>query len=200
MKNLPRLIVLSWPESLPGEAETVRRLFDRGLPTYHLRKPGADRTEMERHLRSLPRKCLGRVVLHSHLDLAGEFGLQGVHLRSQHGKAAGARAELPPGRTISGSTHDLQELSEVAGLYDYVFFSPVFPSLSKPGHEPRFTTERITRHLAGLAGHVIALGGVTAENIGAVKEMGFQGAAVLGAVWQAADPVLAWQEIEEQWR
>jgi len=38
---------------------------------------------------------------------------------------------------------------------------------------------------------VFALGGVTMENMAQVRALGFDGAAVLGAVWQAADPVAA---------
>lgn len=38
---------------------------------------------------------------------------------------------------------------------------------------------------------VYAVGGVTAERLGRCRELGFDGAAVLGAVWNAPDPVAA---------
>jgi thiamine-phosphate pyrophosphorylase len=43
---------------------------------------------------------------------------------------------------------------------------------------------------------VLALGGVTAERLPQARALGFDGVAVLGAVWQAADPVAAFCEIQ----
>jgi thiamine-phosphate pyrophosphorylase len=42
---------------------------------------------------------------------------------------------------------------------------------------------------------VIALGGINEDNIQLVKQAGFSGAAVLGAIWQADDPVTAFLNI-----
>ncbi|GAB3828156.1 hypothetical protein GCM10028895_41300 [Pontibacter rugosus] len=42
---------------------------------------------------------------------------------------------------------------------------------------------------------LIALGGVTAEKLPLVQEMGFKGAAVLGAVWEQPNPVEAFKEL-----
>jgi thiamine-phosphate pyrophosphorylase len=44
---------------------------------------------------------------------------------------------------------------------------------------------------------VLALGGVTAEGLPQIRALGFDGVAVLGAVWQADDPVAAFCELQD---
>jgi thiamine-phosphate pyrophosphorylase len=126
----------------------------------------------------------------------------------------------------SRSCHDLTTLRAALGHYDSVFFGPVFPSISKPGYTTELTVkvERVvpTRSLKnkdlnasgrrvppteissllnsrtanGRRTAVLALGGITAERLPQVRALGFDGVAVLGAVWQANDPVAAFCEIK----
>jgi thiamine-phosphate pyrophosphorylase len=44
---------------------------------------------------------------------------------------------------------------------------------------------------------VLALGGVTAGRLPQIRALGFDGVAVLGAVWQAEDPVAAFCELQD---
>jgi thiamine-phosphate pyrophosphorylase len=79
----------------------------------------------------------------------------------------------------------------------YAFLSPVFDSLSKPGYAAAGFDPAQVRAVATRSGTppLIALGGVSAERLADAKGMGFSGAAVLGSVWQAADPVAAVAEL-----
>jgi thiamine-phosphate pyrophosphorylase len=58
----------------------------------------------------------------------------------------------------------------------------------------------ILAHRSGSERHtsVFALGGMTVENMAQVRALGFDGAAVLGAVWQAADPQTAFQALQAE--
>jgi thiamine monophosphate synthase len=49
---------------------------------------------------------------------------------------------------------------------------------------------------AGYHPPVLALGGVAAENIDLLPAVGFAGAAVLGSIWQGADPVAALRQLQ----
>jgi thiamine-phosphate pyrophosphorylase len=44
---------------------------------------------------------------------------------------------------------------------------------------------------------VLALGGITPERVGEVHALGFDGVAVLGAIWGAADPVRVFGNFQE---
>jgi thiamine-phosphate pyrophosphorylase len=79
-------------------------------------------------------------------------------------------------------------------------FGPVFPSLTKAdyGPAPDFPwneLQGILRGRDGRSARVLAIGGVTAARLGRCAEMGFDGAAVMGAVWNEPDPVRAFAGI-----
>ncbi|HXB03124.1 MAG TPA: thiamine phosphate synthase [Opitutaceae bacterium] len=125
----------------------------------------------------------------------------------------------------SRSCHDLATLRAAFGHYDSVFFGPIFPSISKPGYTTELTVQvergvstrsfknkdlnasgrRVPpAELSSLLNSrtpderrttVLALGGVTAGRLPQVRAFGFDGVAVLGAVWQADDPVAAFVEL-----
>jgi thiamine-phosphate pyrophosphorylase len=104
---------------------------------------------------------------------------------------------------VSRSCHTPAELRDSLGQFDSVFFGPVFPSLSKSGYEPsRFLShvglaQRLNGRTPAERGTtVLALGGVTAERLGRCRELGFDGAALLGTVWMADDPVAAFREMQ----
>jgi thiamine-phosphate pyrophosphorylase len=101
------------------------------------------------------------------------------------------------------SCHDLATLRASLGRYDAVFLSPIFPSLSKPGHTPRadFDFTALTALLANRSfterrTAVLALGGITSETAPRALTLGFDGVAVLGAIWLAADPVRAFSDLQ----
>lgn len=102
-----------------------------------------------------------------------------VHL----GQGDGPDPDLPFGR----SCHALDQLPAAAAAR-YVGYGPVYPTATKH-------TGRSARGLGGLAAAVrasprpvVAIGGITPENLGGVRAAGAHGWAVIGAIWTAADP------------
>ena len=79
--------------------------------------------------------------------------------------------------------------------YKYVFISPVFNSISKVGYNAAIDLNELSglRNTCitarGYCPGIIGLGGVGSRELPSLKSAGFDGAAVLGAVWQAKDPV-----------
>lgn len=181
-----RVILFSRPDLFEGEADMIIAMMERGLETLHLRKPDAADERIEQLLRAIPPRLRNRIVLHSAFPLAERYGLRGIHLNSRH--------PLPPvgyRGQISRSCHSLEEVERCKGECDYVTLSPIFDSISKQGYAAAFTREQIEKaRLAGIIDHkVIALGGIDESNIADIADMGFGGAALLGAVWNAPDPV-----------
>ena len=107
-------------------------------------------------------------------------------------------------RFTSRSCHDLRSLTTALGRYDSVFLSPIFPSLSKPSHAPRpdFPFNELSTLLAHRTARerrtsVLALGGITPESAPRALALGFDGVAVLGAIWHAANPVQAYAKLKQ---
>ena len=194
--------LLSSPEDFAGEHEMIAAMFSAGLPCLHLRKPGHSYESLQRWLLALEAEWRPFVIVHGHPDLALGMGLAGCHmplewLRQGHHEK-GVHAEIT---RWSVSLHNLEELRSCpAGISD-AFLSPIFDSLSKPGYPAAFSAQELqaallldhARRQVGPA--VYALGGIEVQNLGMAAEWGFAGAAVLGAVWNAPDPVGALEEI-----
>lgn len=174
-------IVITSPGFLQGEADFIDRLFGHGLDRLHLRKPGAEIGECRRLLDGISREWLPRIVVHDNFGLCREYGLGGVHLNGRNPMA-------PPNHegSVSRSCHSLEEISRYKGECDYLTLSPIFNSISKQGYMAAFGPGQLAaaRDSGLIDRRVIALGGVTLENIPRVRELGFGGVAILGDVWQ----------------
>ncbi|MBD2770388.1 thiamine phosphate synthase [Hymenobacter sp. BT664] len=196
-----QLLLISPPHSVPDEALLVSEILGLGLARFHLRKPEWSRTQMLNYVAGIPARFHSRLVLHSHHSLVSELGLGGVHLPAAH-RATWRTGPPRPGQTLSTSFHTLAEISRHRRRYDYVFLSPIFDSLSKQYYAAAFNLAEVAATLGqlqrrvGYRPPVIALGGVEAHQIAAVRRAGFAGAAVLGAVWQQPDPVAAFRALQ----
>jgi thiamine-phosphate pyrophosphorylase len=200
--SLPfQLVLLTAPTAQPDEPRLLTALLAQGLARLHLRKPGWPAAQLEALIRALPAQYHARLVLHAYPELVRRYSLGGFHLTEAGRRAATRRPRLLPGQTLSTSFHSLAEIARTRRRYDYVFLSPIFDSISKSGYVSNFDlvdVHRFLRRLAGQAGSpppVLALGGIDSQNIALVRQAGFAGTAVLGAVWQSADPVAAWQRV-----
>lgn len=164
------------------------------MECFHLRKPDFSRMEMESWIREIDSQFWNRLVVHSHHELAGEYGLKGGHFSSSVSK-------LPSGcRQTSVSCHSIRELQECRISFDYAFLSPIFDSISKKGYGSRFSAEVLRELLKSTERKVFALGGIDEDKIDTIHDLGFAGAAVLGALWQSGDPVEKFKRLNERCR
>lgn len=173
-----KLIVISKPDFFAGEAEALNTLFRNGLERLHLRKPKAEREELEALIRRIPMAYRKRVVLHDHHDLAIKYELGGIHLNQ--------RNPLPPENytgIVSCSCHSLEEVRYCKNKYSYVFLSPIYDSISKAGYRSSFKLDELQAAKELIDNQVIALGGVNESRLEELRELGFGGVAVLGDLW-----------------
>lgn len=167
-----RLIAITKPEFWAGEAPAIMRLLEEGgFWRVHIRKPGAQTSEVERLILAIPPRLRPRLTVHYHFELAQLVG--GVHLNSRNPSPPQGWMGL-----VSRSCHSLDELTAEA---NYLFLSPIFDSISKPGYRAAFSAEELRGKVDG---RVFALGGVTFEQLPYIQELGFGGAAMLGAAWR----------------
>lgn len=179
-------ITITSPEFLSGEAIFIDKLFSQGLDLLHLRKPEASLEAYKRLLLQIPKHWYSRIVLHEHFALAEKFGLHGIHLNRRC-------SQVPDSfrGSISCSCHTLEEVKKQKASKDYVFLSPIFDSISKVGYHAAFSPTLLKQAAIEnvIDEKVIALGGITANNISLVKEWHFGGVALLGDIWKRmSDP------------
>lgn len=183
MENF-KIIVITDPDSVNGEAEKITRLLEAGVDFVHIRKPAWTLQEVKALVEDIPYPLRRRLKLHGHFALLHELTLGGVHLNSRCPEAPAAA------KSVSKSCHSLAEVEEAmakraaddAAELDYATLSPIFDSISKEGYKARFDLDSVAPQLRGK--RVVALGGVTPEAFDLLREKGFCGAALLGYIWR----------------
>ena len=74
--------------------------------------------------------------------------------------------------------------------FEYIFFSPVFKSISKADYFPQQNIQFIKNQIQFInPNNLIALGGITRDNFQLALDAGFNGVALLGAIWKNKNPV-----------
>jgi thiamine-phosphate pyrophosphorylase len=200
------LAVISHENMLPGEASIVQQLFVEGLEYFHLRKPEADEQAVRQLLDAIPAMYRHRIALHGFHHLADEYGICRLHFTEQHRQWVSPPQKEDPrlqalkdkGYILSTSVHDLQTLQSLPALFSYAFFSPVFDSISKQQYKGVAGDDFFIRDEQKPV-PVIALGGIDAGNIRSVAVMNFNGAAVLGTLWnEPANAVKNYKLLQQQ--
>lgn len=176
-------IVITGPAFAADEERRIVRFLDEGALFVHIRKPEADEGAVRALVEAVPAQYRQRLAIHDFLHLACEYGLGGVHLNSRNSTVpAGFRGR------VSRSCHTVGEL-RADTTSDYMFLSPVFDSISKPGYKAAFSCSELGDALAdsNLAARTYALGGVAPARYAEVERFGFAGVALLGAAWNPVD-------------
>lgn len=181
-----QLIVVSNPDAVDGEADVINALFNEGLELFHLRKPGSRQEDMAELVQAIERRYQQRIVWHQHHELCEQFGSTRVHLPESRRREmqAGEWEEMKKkGYTLSTSVHAMGDYDTLPEGFSYTFYGPVFDSISKQGYKPTGEIPawpvRKNRRTS-----VMAIGGVEPGNIHRVKQLSFDGAALLGAIWR----------------
>ncbi|HZA74919.1 MAG TPA: thiamine phosphate synthase [Acidimicrobiales bacterium] len=196
--TLPRLMVLT-DRRVAADAghdvvDVVADAVGAGAPAVVLREkdlPRAERHRLAMRLRGITADAGAALVVAGDVVLAREVGADGVHLAAADHWPEGPTTGLWVGR----SCHTIGELTAAAqrAIADYVTFSPVFATTSKPGYGPALGIdglaagcEEVAHTRSGVA--VYALGGIGPGLAGACRAAGADGVAVMGAVMRADDP------------
>lgn len=175
-----KLIVVTSPIFFVEEDKIITMLFEEGLDILHLRKPETPAMYSERLLTLIPEKYHKRIVTHEHFYLKEEFNLMGIHLNKRNPHEPHDYAGH-----ISCTCHSIEEVKNKKHFYDYVFMSPVYDCITKQDILSPYTPEdlRKARKEKIVDTKVMALGGITPDNILEIKDFGFGGAVVMGDLW-----------------
>jgi thiamine-phosphate pyrophosphorylase len=185
-----------WQHDPKAIVESVLRA---GVTVVQLRlKRTIDREALElaRWAATRARSANALLVVNDRYDLADLAGAGGVHLGDE---------DLPPERipsdirsrlVIGLSTHTLDQVRASRDRpVDYIAFGPVFGTASKETkHTPR-GTEALAQAV-NLAGRpVVAIGGITLENVSEVRQAGACAFAFISAVADARQPEKAVRQL-----
>ncbi|WP_162146687.1 thiamine phosphate synthase [Chitinivibrio alkaliphilus] len=184
------IVAISKETSFAEEASLITALLRAGLSRYHIRKPNVSTESVAHLLRALPRETYPHISVHGKADLLPLFPDISLHLTGRDVK------DGKKGR--SASCHTFREVSVLEHSMEYLFLSPMRDSISKKGYEQQFDDASVQDFLRRKrSAALIALGGITSAHIPSMASLGFNGVALMGALWTAPNPLEAFLECQD---
>lgn len=194
MKPIGRLHVLTDSELQTrwSPLDLTRAALDGGADTIQYRRKRGPTRLMLNEAIALREACRRRqvpLVVNDRVDVALFSDADGVHLGDEDLPITLARDLLGPARVIGGSVVRADQIADRhRDGADYAGIGPVFATTSKPDAGPVVGLEGLAHAVRVAKVPLIAIGGITAENLPEVLATGVHGVAVLGAVCLADDP------------
>lgn len=190
-------ITPDWADT-PRLLDAVQAAIRGGLSALQWRPKGvphADRLEQGRQLADLCRAAGVAFIVNDSMDTALALDADGVHLGREDGDPRAARALLGHAKIVGCSCYDQPELARqaLAAGADYVAFGAMYPSSVKPDavratFDHLRQAQRLVLSWPGAARPaVVAIGGITPANAGAVVQAGADSIAVISALFEAPD-------------
>lgn len=177
------MILITELDFIPDEEKFINAFFNEGLEILHLRKPEATALQMHELISKIDEKFHSRIMIHSHYELFETFKIRGVHFTENSKGQIRSYEKVQCKKSLA--VHELSDLKCVDNSIDYVFLSPLFSSVSKAGYSKQWNFESIKAELSEYRNFkVMALGGITLDNVKQVKELGFDDFALLGSIWE----------------
>jgi thiamine-phosphate pyrophosphorylase len=131
-------------------------------------------------------------ILNDRPDLVEASGADGVHVGQDDATPAEARALVGPDRIVGRSTHApaQADAAEADPDVDYLAVGPVHETPTKPGR-PAAGLDYIAYAARTVTKPWFAIGGLDADNVGDVLELGAERIVVVRAIAAADDPETA---------
>jgi thiamine-phosphate pyrophosphorylase len=186
------MIVISNPISVPNEINIIHSLFAEGLMLFHVRKPDFSQAEMKAFLSEIGLEYRSRLVLHSQHHLAEEFGINRIHFTENKRRNTPDPFLKPVGckkTVLSTSVHSITTFNALEKEFDYAFLSPIYPSISKPNYVSEINHFEAIKKRTNFSTKLVALGGISPDNIQQTLKYGFDKAALLGSIWNGNNPI-----------
>lgn len=180
----------SWLKDGETLAQVTRELIEAGVTCVQLREKQADDAEIlaqGRELLAVCREYGVPLIVNDRPDLAKQLGADGVHVGLSDMGIEKAREMLGEGYIIGGSAHNVQEaLAAQAAGADYIGCGAVFGSSTKT-NVSNLSKEELRAICAAVDIPVVAIGGISLDNIGQLAGSGIDGVAVVSALYAAQD-------------
>jgi thiamine-phosphate pyrophosphorylase len=193
-ERFPRLYLVTDRTRTCGRPllDVVEAALQGGVDAVQLREknlPAAELFSLACTLRELCRRYGARLLINDRVDVALAAKADGVHLPVNSFTPADARRLLGPGALIGTSTHSLAEARAAAdGGADFIVFGPLFDTPSKRPFGSPVGLPALAEVTRSVSLPVLAIGGMTAQRVEAVRRHGARGAAVVSAILEAAEP------------
>lgn len=210
-KNAFKLQFITHTNDRYDYLQSAELALNGGCRWIQLRMKEAAIEEVERVALQLIPLCKEKnavFILDDHVELCKKVGADGVHLGKLDMDPAEARKILGDDFIIGGTCNTFEDIEKVAPYVDYIGCGPF-----------RFTqTKKKLAPVLGIEGYqsiicdciennitvpIVAIGGITLNDVPEIIESGLNGIAISGAILNAEDPIKETDrflhKIEKKW-
>ena len=188
----------SWAPDTAGLLKQVEEAVAGGATMVQLREKhlGDDAflAEAEQFV-ALCRRCGVLSIINDNAEIAVKTGADGVHVGQEDLEAGRVRAMLGPDKIIGVSAHNVEEaLAAQAAGADYLGVGAAFATGTKAEAKP-IPREMFRSITDAVSIPVVAIGGISRENILELQNCGLDGVAVVSAIFAQRDVKAAAEEL-----
>ena len=184
MLPLPIVYPITSGQATPDDPQflrLVRAAVDAEVPLFQIREKSLHARvlfELVARVAEITRGSRTRLLVNDRSDIARAAGADGVHLTTQSLPADVVRKIFGAEFLIGVSTHSLEEarLARAAGA-DFVVFGPVFEKRGYGAPQGVDKLAEVTRALGEFP--VVAIGGITLDNVDECFQAGARGIAAI---------------------
>ena len=180
----------AWAADEDALMAQIEAAIDGGAAMVQLREKHLDEDAFLKEAERFVALCRRRGVIsinNDNVEIAARTGAGGVHVGQQDLEAGRVRELLGPDKLIGVSAHSVEEAlrAQAAGA-DYLGTGAAFVTGTKTDAKP-ISRETIRAITAAVDIPVVAIGGITRDNILELKGCGLDGVAVVSALFAQPD-------------
>lgn len=200
------LMFITHPSERYTIAEEVQMALEGGCRWIQLRlKDATDEEFRETAVEVIPlcKEAEAILVFDDRVDMAREMGVHGVHLGKEDMPPREARELMGPEAIIGVTANTAADILRMRGIdVDYVGLGPFRHTTTKARLAPILGLEGYSKIVAEVASTgmelpIVAIGGITEDDIIPLLKTGVSGIAVSGSIINADDPVEATRRMVE---
>lgn len=178
--------------------DSAMMALEGGCRWIQLRMKDADEAEIERTARQILPECRRRgavFIIDDHVELVKRVGADGVHLGKNDMPVDEARRILGDEFIIGGTANTFEDIQRLAAQgADYIGCGPFRFTTTKKNLAPMLGIEGYENIVSLMKTHginlpIVAIGGITYDDIPRIMSTGVTGIAISGSVLRADNPV-----------
>lgn len=179
--------------------EVVKESLEGGVTCVQLREKELDEAsfyEEAKEIQALCKEYNVPFIINDNVDIALKLDADGVHVGQSDMEAFEARQKLGPDKIIGVSAHSVEEaVNAVKNGADYLGAGAVFTTGTK-NNTTNLKYETLKAICEAVDVPVVAIGGITKDNISALEGSKISGVAVVSAIYKADDIKKASEELK----
>lgn len=180
--------------------EVVKESLDGGVTFLQLREKQLDEDHFLEEAKKLQGLCSEYnvpFIINDNVEIALAINADGVHIGQSDMEMKEAREKLGPDKIIGVSAHTKEEalLAQAQGA-DYLGVGAVFPTSSKDDAES-VSYETLKEICDVVSIPVVAIGGITKDNLHQLSGSGISGISVISAIYAQPDIKEAARELKQ---